>query len=243
MKKMWKKDFSALDKSRISFSEGYIFFQNKIKSEFNINSDSFDFTKLSKREKTAKIVSYSKKFHDSKLNGRGHSYFFSFYPFSYATVIFGRNNIFIVYPDRTLFVPKYYHDRRRTNFLKNLKFVGEKPEINKNYFRENEILGRKLYEYVQSNNNTFNLTGEELGFYLLDKQYNSIGYTINGFSFKIEKAPAELKTILDPKDNLINVESCIEEMNLPDEEKFLTKTERELLINYQNIELFQQKTL
>ena len=61
MNKTWKKDFSALDKSRISFSEGYIFFQNKIKSEFNINSDSFDFTKLSKREKTAKIVSYSKK--------------------------------------------------------------------------------------------------------------------------------------------------------------------------------------
>ena len=53
-------------------------------------------------------------------------------------------------------------------------------------------------------------------------------YTISGFSFKIEKAPAELKTILDPKDNLINVESGIEEINLPDEEKFLTKTEREI---------------
>ena len=125
-------------------------------------------------------------------------------------------------------MPKYYHDRRRTNFLKNLKFVSEKPEINENYFRENEILGRKLYEYVQSNNNTFNLTGEELDFYLSDKWYNSVGYTINGFSFKIEKAPAELKTILDPKDNLINVESGIEEINLPDKEKFLTKTEREI---------------
>ena len=125
-------------------------------------------------------------------------------------------------------MPKYYHDRRRTNFLKKLKFVSENPEINENYFRENERLGRKLYEYVQSNNNTFNLTGEELDFYLLDKWYNSVGYTINGFSFKIEKAPAELKTILDPKDNLINVESGIEEINLPDEEKFLTKTEREI---------------
>ena len=61
-----------------------------------------------------------------------------------------------------------------------------------------------------------------------DKWYNSIGYAINGFSFKIEKAPAELKTILDPKDNLINVESGIEEINLPDKEKFLTKTEREI---------------
>ena len=117
-KKKWKKDSSALDRSRISFSEGYLFFESRIKNEFNINGDSFDFTKLSKREKTVKIVSYLKKFHDSKLNVRGYSYFFSFYPFSYATVIFVRNNIFIVYPDRTqrIFVPKYYHDRRRTNF-------------------------------------------------------------------------------------------------------------------------------
>ena len=125
-------------------------------------------------------------------------------------------------------MPKYYHNRRRTNLLKKLKFVGEKPEINENNFRESEILGRKLYEYVQRDNNTFNLTGEDLDFYLPDKWYNSIGYTINGFSFKTEKALAELKTILDPKDNLINVESGIEEINLPDEEKFLTKTEREI---------------
>ena len=40
--------------------------------------------------------------------------------------------------------------------------------------------------------------------------------------------PTELKTILDPKDNLINLESGIEEINLLDEEKFLTKTEREI---------------
>ena len=62
--KMWKKDSFTLDKSRISFSEGYFFFKNRIKSEFNINGDGFDFTKLSKREKTVKIVSCLKKFHD-----------------------------------------------------------------------------------------------------------------------------------------------------------------------------------
>ena len=230
MKRTWKKNSSALDKSRISFSEGYLFFESRIKNEFNINADSFDFTKVSKREKTGKIINYLKKHHDPKLNDRGYSYFFSFYPFSYAMVIFVRNNIFIVYPHQTqrIFVPKYYHDRRRTNFLKNLRFVGEKPELDERYFQENQILGRKLYEYVQSNNSMFNLTGENLDFYFPDKWYNSIGYTINGFSFKIEKAPTELKTILDPKDNLINLESGIEEINLPDEEKFLTKTEREI---------------
>ena len=85
-----------------------------------------------------------KKHHDPKLNDRGYSYFFSFYPFSYAMVIFVRNNIFIVYPHQTqrIFVPKYYHDRRRTNFLKNLRFVGEKLELDKRYFQENQILGK-----------------------------------------------------------------------------------------------------
>ena len=144
MKRTWKKNSSALDKSRISFSEGYLFFESRIKNEFNINVDSFDFTKVSKREKTAKIINYLKKHHDPKLNDRGYSYFFSFYPFSYAMVIFVRNNIFIVYPHWTqrIFVPKYYHDRRRTNFLKNLRFVGEKLELDKRYFQENQILGK-----------------------------------------------------------------------------------------------------
>ena len=225
MSKTWKKDQSATDKSRVSYSDSYVFSENRVKTEFNINSDSFDFTKLSKREKTSKIINYFKKYHDQKHNFKGYPYFFSFYPFSYASVIFVRNDIFNVYPDRTqrIFVPKYYHDRRKTNFLKNLKLVGEKPEINENYFRENERLGRKLYEYIQSNNKTFNLTGEELDLHLPSKWYSSIGFTVHGFSFKIEKALAELKATLDPKDDLINVESSIEEINLPDEEKIFNK--------------------
>ena len=60
MKRTQKKKSSALDKSRISFSEGYLFFESRIKNEFNINADSLDFTKVSKREKTAKIINYLK---------------------------------------------------------------------------------------------------------------------------------------------------------------------------------------
>ena len=51
MEKKWKKDSSAIDRSRISFSEGYLFFESRLKNEYNINSDSFDFPKLSKSEK------------------------------------------------------------------------------------------------------------------------------------------------------------------------------------------------
>ena len=33
-----------------------------------------------------------------------------------------------------LFVPKFYHDRRNTNFLYNLKYIGEKKEIDEKFF-------------------------------------------------------------------------------------------------------------
>ena len=56
MKRTWKKSSSALDKNRISFSEGYLFFESRIKNEFNISTNSFGFTKVSKREETAKII-------------------------------------------------------------------------------------------------------------------------------------------------------------------------------------------
>ena len=88
MSKTWKKDQSATDKSRVSYSDRYVFSENRVKTEFNINSDSFDFTKLSKREKTSKIINYFKKYHGQRHNFKGYLYFFSFYPFSYASVIF-----------------------------------------------------------------------------------------------------------------------------------------------------------
>ena len=54
MKRTWKKNSSALDKRRISFSEGYLFFESRIKNKFNINADSFDFTKVSNVKKQLK---------------------------------------------------------------------------------------------------------------------------------------------------------------------------------------------
>ena len=46
-----------------------------------------------------------------------------------------------------LFAPRFYQDRRNTNFLKDLKYIGEKNIINKNGFCEFTEIGRKLYEY------------------------------------------------------------------------------------------------
>ena len=46
MKRTWKKNSSALDKGRISFSGGYLLFESRRKNKFNINANSFDFTKV-----------------------------------------------------------------------------------------------------------------------------------------------------------------------------------------------------
>ena len=62
-------------------------------------------------------------------------------------------------------------------------------------------------------------------FFFLNKLYESISYTINGFSFKIKDSPKELKTTLNPIDDFINLESGIEEIDSPEDNNFLTVTE------------------
>ena len=52
-----------------------------------------------------------------------------------------------------LFVPEFYHDRKNTNFLKGLTYIGKKKETDERYFFEGPLLGRKLYEYQINRNN------------------------------------------------------------------------------------------
>ena len=75
------------------------------------------------------------------------------------------------------------------------------------------LLGRKLYEYrVDPNDNkraSFN--PKELDWPFPEKFYESIGYTINRFSFEFKNAPSNLRSILNPQVSLINVENGLEE--------------------------------
>ena len=118
LKNQWQKNNSARDRSRISFSEGYLYFTAELKSAFNITTTDFDFSKLSKIEKIVGLTNYLKNKHNPKINESGFGYFFAFYGFSKAIVIFMVRNRFVVFPDRThiIFVPQYYHDRRSTSF-------------------------------------------------------------------------------------------------------------------------------
>ena len=110
---------------------------------------------------------------------------------------------------KRLFVSRFYHDGKDKNFLKNLKYIGEKKEIDERYFSEQGTsFGRRLYEYqVDENKRAINIHPRDLGWPFPDKFYESIGYTIHGFSFKFKNLPNSLSHILNPSDNLINIES------------------------------------
>ena len=51
------------------------------------------------------------------------------------------NNITRIFNGRAqrLFVPRFYHDRRNINFLRELKFKDEKKETDEKYFSEEKL--------------------------------------------------------------------------------------------------------
>ena len=90
-----------------------------------------------------------------------------------------------------------------------------KKEIDERYFYEDGTsLGRRLYEYQIDKNNKKPLTihPRDLDWPFPEKIYESIGYTIHGFLFKFKNLSSGLSNILNPSDNLINIESNTEQV-------------------------------
>ena len=125
------------------------------------------------------------------------------------------NNVTRVFNGRVQrpFVPRFYHDRRNINFLRELKFKGEKKEIDEIGFSEEKLLSRKLYEYTSEGNYFITpLTRNNLDWSFPDKFYSSIRFTVHGFSFTFKNAANNLSTIPNPSNDLITVESGLEEL-------------------------------
>ena len=95
--------------------------------------------------------------------------------------------------------------------------MGEKPEIDEIGFNQLPVLRRKLYEY-QINKNDKNLikpieiNSKDLDWPFPEKFYDSVRFTVSGFSFEFKNAPSNLKSILNPPNDLINVESGIKQV-------------------------------
>ena len=184
-----------------------------------ITGSSYDFTKLTNSRKNAFLNSIA----DNKVNSLTEfndleSFFSSAnnssekvilqYVLSFAVTRFTNRII-------RLFVPKFYHDRKDTNFLKGLQFVGEKSDIDEFGFSEfSPILGRKLYEYrlepFKVHKRVITINPNDLDWLFPDSYYSSIGYTVNGFNIKFRNLPYELTRIIDPSPNLINTETNME---------------------------------
>ena len=56
MKSTWKKNNSARDNSRLTFSEGYLYNEQHLKVLIGITTSSYDFTSLTLQEKTGRLT-------------------------------------------------------------------------------------------------------------------------------------------------------------------------------------------
>ena len=218
MKTKWRKKDSGKDSSRLSYSISYLYDEQKLKALLKITGTKHEFTSMTPEERNDFLNKLTKATHkqsdlyygnsDSFYSGttNGSSVVLS-YILSYAVLRFTKKI-------QRLFVPKFYHNRRDKNFLKDLIYIGEKKEIDEKYFYEDGTsLGRRLYEYQIDKNNkrSLNIHPRDLDWHFSDRFYDSIGYTVHGFSFKFKNLPNSLSSILNPSDNLINIESNTEQ--------------------------------
>ena len=115
-----------------------------------------------------------------------------------------------------IFVPKLYHDKRDTNFLKFLSYVRQYGPNNSRW--KFPQIGRKLNEY--KNPPTVSLTraiqSTDSDWPFPQTCFKNIGLTIRGFNFFYPNLSTSLKNFFQPSQNLVNIESGTEETsNVP----------------------------
>ena len=125
--------------------------------------------------------------HKSLPNITGFDDLYSIY-FRPHTIILKDSNFLIKkFNDRIqkLFVPRFYHDRRQTNFLKDMRFVGEYPKINESSFCKFKSIGRRLYEYRPTTQKIKEFNLQEIDIPFPEKYLEDFTYTVRRFSFKV----------------------------------------------------------
>ena len=223
MKKTWKKNNSAKDQSRLTFLEGYLCNEKHLKALIGITGSSYDFTSLTPQAKTNYLQMLTKNVHrgikdiDAYNKARLFSAVINFES-TVLVYILSQTILRFTKKIQRIFVLKFYHDRKGINFLIGLAYVGEKTEIDEERFNEPPILGRTLYEYKVNQSEeklkrkpTISYNSKNLDWPFPEKFYESIGFTVHVFSFEFKNATSNLKSNLNPQNDLINVESGIEQ--------------------------------
>ena len=149
--------------------------------------------------------------HRPAPHDRGFDDFYCLYFRPFTVILKDSNFLIKKFNDRIqkLFVPRFYHDRRQTNFLKDMRFVGEYPKINESSFCKFKSSGRRLYEYKSTTQKIKEFNLQEIDIPFPEKYLEDFTYTVSGFSFKVN-GTNKIKEKLNPLSNLINFETNIE---------------------------------
>ena len=120
MENSWELNKSVTN-GQISYLIGYLQNENLMKSMLGIKGSSYDFTILSAEVKTSYLYRLTKFVH-FKANTKNNDYFYSKHSLSFTVIMHVLNTSVLRFTDRIkrLFVPKFYHDRKDTNFLKDV---------------------------------------------------------------------------------------------------------------------------
>ena len=196
----------------ISFLMGYLENTNLLKKYFKISGKIFDFTSLPILKKHTWMGEYSiAQNHRSAPHHRGLDDLYSIYFRPFTIILKDPNFKIKKFNDRIqkLFAPRFYHDRRQTNFLKDMRFVGGHLKINEPQFCRFKSIGRRLYEYRPTTQKIKEFIPQEIDIPFPEKYMEDFTYTVSGFSFKVN-GTNKIKENLNPSSNLINFETNTE---------------------------------
>ena len=200
---------------RDSYLIGYVEDTRIMKSMIGITGLICDFKSMFIPAKNGYLRRYSSHKHRTKPDGPLQDLFYFKCNKTYTVLAHLMDSTVIRYTDKVkrLFVTKFYHDRKDTNILKTLKYVGKKDKVDEINFSEINEFGRKLYEYNKDpkHNSNLGVVVKAVDWSFPEKNYKSIGYTVHGFTFAFPKVKTSISDIINPKNDLINVENELEE--------------------------------
>ena len=126
--RIWHMDMA--NTRRLSFSLGYFYEEKHVLDFYKItDSKSKSLQYLPAKEKLQFLSYYSQR---TRLKSCEFDIFYSLYDKANTVLFHSLENMLIYYPCKIhlQFVPKFFHDRNKTNFLKELNFVGVYDKIN-----------------------------------------------------------------------------------------------------------------
>ena len=115
-------------------------------------------------------------------------------------------------------VPKHYHERQHTNFLRYFEFF----KVKKSFFLDANIY---LYKKKKQDTRTLYISRENIEWIFQDKYSLKIGASVSSFKINISpKVSDDLRSFLEPSTSLINKESGQEEFDsVPTEWHFFSR--------------------